>query len=147
MVRSLATVSRANSPRLGVRRYGTDTLPSTGAPRFQRVLVCGAGAHLALYSRAMTHRFVVLLALVAGCKEKVLAKVNCEVVEGPAVDCTVTETEGKTEIEVCWDFGVRCESGATLDAPRACVTVRDGETEKKNIPMDKIKVTGRCSGT
>src|ERR1041385_2746229 len=91
-------------------------------------------------------KFVVVVALLAGCGERVLARVNCEVVQGPAVDCVVSQTEGASEIEVCWEFGVRCDSGATLAAERTCTKVRDGETKKTSIPMEKIKVTGSCSG-
>jgi hypothetical protein len=91
-------------------------------------------------------RVVVLLVLLAGCREKVLAKVHCEVVQGPAVDCTIAQAEGTSEVEVCWDFGVRCDSGASLEAARTCTKVHDGETTKTTIPTPKIKITGACNG-
>jgi hypothetical protein len=93
-------------------------------------------------------RSVVLVLLLAGCQEKVLAKVNCEVVQGqgPAVECTIVQAQGTTEVEVCWDFGVRCDSGATLEAARTCTKVKDGGTAKTTIAMDKLKITGACSG-
>jgi hypothetical protein len=88
----------------------------------------------------------VLVVLLAGCQEKVRAKVNCEVVQGPTVDCAIAQTEGTREVEVCWEFGARCESGATLDAPRTCTTVKDGKTARTTIPMKKLTITGTCSG-
>jgi hypothetical protein len=89
---------------------------------------------------------VVLVVLLTGCQEKVRAMVNCEVVQGPTVDCTIAQAEGTREVEVCWDFGVRCDSGGTLDAARTCTKVKDGKTAKTTIPMDKLTITGKCSG-
>lgn len=94
---------------------------------------------------------VAVLISVAGCKpERVMAKVNCEVVAGsgdaPAVDCTVRQTQGTADIEVCWDFKVACDSGATLVAPHTCLHVANGATAKTTIPGDKLTLSGSCTG-
>jgi len=93
--------------------------------------------------------FALAIALVAstGCqKQQVLANVDCEVKAGPTVDCTIAETKGTAEVEVCWEFKVTCANGATLDAARTCAKVKDGQTSTATIPTDKIKVAGSCEG-
>ena len=94
---------------------------------------------------------IVVLLAAAGCKqERVMAKVNCEVVAGtggaPAVECTAQQTQGKTDVEVCWDFKVTCDSGATLVTPHTCTHVANGGTSKTTIPGDKLTITGNCTG-
>ena len=79
-----------------------------------------------------------------GCNQEVAATVNCKVGEGGAVNCTIAQTKGTAEIEVCWDFKVTCESGATLETSKACGTVKDGQTTSTTIPADNITVTGTC---
>ena len=87
-----------------------------------------------------------LLAL-AGCKgEQVKVEVLCETVQGPAVNCDVKQTEGKSEIEVCWDFSVTCTNGTKVDAPRSCAKVKDGGTTKYVIPGDKLVGAEKCDG-
>ena len=93
-----------------------------------------------LYALAIT------LAATTACKEQVEATVQCKVNEGPVVDCDITQTKGKAEVEVCWDFNVKCANDATLTANRTCGSVKDGETTPVNIPSDKIKLEGQCQG-
>ena len=84
------------------------------------------------------------LALAAiSCKQEVAASVVCKVVEGPAADCTVTQTKGDAELEVCWDFKVTCQNSATLDA-HGCAKVKDKGTVTHTIPGDKLKISGPC---
>jgi hypothetical protein len=61
------------------------------------------------------------------------------------VKCTVTQTKGTSEMEVCWDFHVTCANAATLDA-HGCGKVEDKGTTNVTIPTDKIKVSGNCDG-
>jgi hypothetical protein len=83
----------------------------------------------------------------AGCKrENVKVEVLCETVEGPAVNCDVKQTEGKSEIDVCWDFSVTCANGTKVDAPRSCTKVKDGGTTKHVIPGDKLTNVEKCDG-
>lgn len=93
------------------------------------------------------------LALVAfvlatgACKrEIVMAQVNCVTKEGPIVECQVTQTKGTSEMDVCWDFKVKCANAATLDA-HGCQKVKDKGTATLTIPTDKIKVNGTCDGS
>jgi hypothetical protein len=82
-----------------------------------------------------------------GCKqEQVTANVNCEVKAGPTVDCTIAETKGTAEVEICWGFKVTCANGATLEGTRTCAKVKDGQTANATIPTDKITSTGSCEG-
>lgn len=85
-----------------------------------------------------------LLALV-GCK-KVKATVNCEVKEGPTVECVVAQTEGSSEAEVCWDFKVTCANNASLEAELTCAKVKEGGSTTVTTPTDKIKLVGKCEG-
>lgn len=83
----------------------------------------------------------------AGCKrETVKVEVLCATVEGPAVNCDVKQTEGKSEIEVCWDFSVTCNNGTKVDAPRSCTKVKDGGTTNYVIPGDKLVGAEKCDG-
>lgn len=79
-------------------------------------------------------------------KQQVHAKVNCEVVAGPAAECSVQQDVGTAEAEVCWDFKVTCESGATLTAPHTCLHVANGSTAKTTIPTDQLTMSGTCTG-
>ncbi len=88
----------------------------------------------------------VLVLAGAGCGEKVAANVSCEVKKGPSVECSVKQTQGKSAIEVCWDFKASCANGATLQAARACAVVKDGGSASTTIPADKITITGSCQG-
>ena len=80
-----------------------------------------------------------------GCKQAT-ANVNCEVKAGPTVDCTIAETKGTADVEICWEFKVTCANGATLEGARTCAKVKDGQTSNATIPTDKIKQTGACEG-
>lgn len=85
------------------------------------------------------------LAATTGCKgEEFSATVNCKVVEGGSVDCSIAQTQGKSEIEVCWEFKVACDSGATLEAPKTCARVKDGQTSSATIAAEKLTITGTC---
>lgn len=79
-----------------------------------------------------------------GCKQEVAASVQCKVVEGPAAECTVTQTKGDAEFEVCWDFKVTCQNNATLQAAKTCAKVGDGGTTMATTPKDKIAISGPC---
>jgi hypothetical protein len=84
---------------------------------------------------------------ITGCKqEQVSTNVNCEVKSGPTVDCTIAETKGTADVEICWEFKVTCANGATLEAARTCAKVKDGQTSNATIPTEKIKSAGSCEG-
>lgn len=86
--------------------------------------------------------------LLAACKgEEVNAKVNCKITNDIAVECVVHQDQGKSEIEVCWDFAASCPNGSTLKAERACQKVKDGGTETLTIPKAKLAFAGpECDG-
>ncbi len=87
------------------------------------------------------------LLLFAGCKgEKVSAHVDCITTAAPAVECEVSQTKGKSEIDVCWDFAVTCANGAVVTAARTCQKVKDGGTAKVTIPADKLVGIDKCGG-
>ena len=86
------------------------------------------------------------LTLTAGCSEKVNVNVSCVTTAAPAVECDVTQTEGKSEVEVCWDFAVTCGNGAVVKAERTCQKVKDGATVKTTIGADKLTGIADCAG-
>lgn len=90
--------------------------------------------------------FAVLLAPLLGCSENVNVGVNCITTADPAVECTATQTEGKSEVEACWGFELTCANGAKVTAPRSCVKVKDGGSEKVTIPGDKLTGVDKCGG-
>ena len=96
---------------------------------------------------------VVALALVAGCflftgcKEEVLVNVNCVTVEGPAVECELKQTKGKSEVDVCWDFSATCDNGTLVKAARTCGKVKDSGTAKVTIAADKLTDVDKCGGS
>ncbi len=94
----------------------------------------------------MKHACVVLVALLAGCSEKVNVHVDCITTAAPAVECTLTQNQGKSEVEVCWDFSVTCANGAVVKAPNTCHKIKDGATEKVTIPGDKLTDIDKCGG-
>jgi hypothetical protein len=81
-----------------------------------------------------------------GCGESVKVSVNCLTVQGPAVECDVSQTLGKGEVEACWDFEVTCGNGEVVKAPRTCQKVKDGGTAKATIPGDKLANVEKCGG-
>ena len=90
----------------------------------------------------MKYAAVAFLFLIACKGEDVKAHVDCVVKEGPQVSCEVKQTQGKSEIEVCWDFAATCPNGATLTAERTCQKVKDDGTVTATTPADKIKLGG-----
>ena len=86
------------------------------------------------------------LTLAAGCSEKVNINVSCVTTAAPAVECDVKQTEGKSEVEVCWDFAVTCGNGAVVKASRTCQKVKDGATVKTTIGADKLTGVENCAG-
>lgn len=97
--------------------------------------------------RMKTRLSLLLLVGLAGCGEKVNVKVDCITTAAPAVECTVKQTQGKTEVEVCWDFSATCENGAVVKAPHTCHKIKDGATETVTIPGDKLTDLDKCGGS
>ena len=94
----------------------------------------------------MSRWLLVVTLAVTACKgEDVKVHVGCETVAGPAVECTVTQTAGKSEVEVCWDFSVECGNGVVVTAPNTCQMVKDGGTGKATIPGDKLNRLAECA--
>lgn len=92
-------------------------------------------------------RTIVLFVLLAGCKEKVHVNVNCATTAAPAVECTLEQDQGKSEVEVCFDFSATCENGTLVKAPRTCGNVKDGGKITVTIPGDKLTDLDKCAGT
>ena len=88
-----------------------------------------------------------LVFTLAACTERVEVAVNCETTGAPAVECTVKQTKGKGEVEVCWDFTATCENGTVVKPPRTCAKVKDGGEAKATIPADKLPNVDKCAGT
>lgn len=95
-----------------------------------------------------------LLGAFGGCKAKVSLgggetvgiDVECETVAGPAVDCTIAETKGAADVEVCWDFVATCPNGTVVTAPRSCAKVKDGGRTPYRIPGDQLTNVAQCTG-
>ena len=82
----------------------------------------------------------------AGCNESVKVHVSCTTTAAPAVECTVVQTEGKSEVEACWDFATTCANGVVVEAPHTCSKVKDGATVTVTIPGDKLTNLAKCGG-
>ncbi len=80
------------------------------------------------------------------CDEMVAVDVKCGTNWAPAVECEVSETIGKREVEVCWDFAVTCANGNRVTAERTCQKLGRGDTVKTVIPAAKLTGHGRCGG-
>ncbi|MBA2544965.1 MAG: hypothetical protein H0V17_35305 [Deltaproteobacteria bacterium] len=89
---------------------------------------------------------VLAAVLATGCSESVNVSINCVTTAAPAVECTAQQTQGKGEVEACWDFDVTCGNGTVVKAPRSCVKLKDGSTEKVTIPGDKLTNSDQCAG-
>jgi hypothetical protein len=89
---------------------------------------------------------IVLAVAAIGCREEVASSVLCEIKEGPVVDCSVTQTKGKAEIEVCWNYKAECANKSTLEAPKMCAKVKDGGSATASAPADKLTISGACEG-
>jgi hypothetical protein len=79
-------------------------------------------------------------------KHKVGVRVDCEVPTTAAVECKVQQTQGKDEVEACWDFEVTCANGEVVGAPHTCAKVKDGGTEKVSINRDQLTNVDKCGG-
>ncbi len=86
------------------------------------------------------------LAFVAGCSEQVNVSVQCVTTAAATVECTATQTQGKSEVEACWGFEITCANGAVVKAPATCVKVKDGATEKVTVTKDKLTGVDNCGG-
>jgi hypothetical protein len=86
------------------------------------------------------------LQVVAACTHEVAALVDCEVTEGPVVECAAKQTQGRSAIEVCWDFSVTCANQATLEAKRICQRLQDGGARNVMVPTARLKMSGACEG-
>jgi hypothetical protein len=83
--------------------------------------------------------------LATGC-ESVKVNVNCLTTKDSTVECTVQQTQGKGEVEACWDFEVTCPNGTIVKAPRMCQKVSGGGTQKTTVAADKLKDLDKCGG-
>jgi hypothetical protein len=80
-----------------------------------------------------------------GCKgEDVNVNVDCKTTATPSFVCEVTETKGKSEVDVCWDVSATCANDAVVSAPKTCVKVKDGGKVTETI----TELTGfdKCAG-
>ena len=68
--------------------------------------------------RRMRFGLAACLFSLPACEEKVAATVECVTTAAPAVERDVTQTVGKSEMEVCWDFEVTCANGGVVKAER-----------------------------
>src|SRR5512138_2935136 len=92
-------------------------------------------------------RMLLVAAILAGgCSEEVNVSVNCITTAAPAVECDVEQTKGKTEVEACWDFEIKCGNGAVVKAPHACQKVGGGAKVKHVTPADKLAGLDKCGG-
>lgn len=90
------------------------------------------------------HVIAAALCALAGCSEQVHVSVDCATKE-TGVECKVAQTEGKSEVEACWDFSVTCGNGAVVTADHTCQKVKDGRTETALIPNAKLHGLDKCA--
>ena len=96
--------------------------------------------------KTLSASLFLLLVGTAGCGEDVRVNVACVTVADPAVECTVTQTQGKGEVDTCWDFTATCANGVAVKAARTCQKVKNGGTEKVKITADKLTDVDKCGG-
>jgi hypothetical protein len=89
---------------------------------------------------------IVVLFAVASCGEQVNVHVACKTTAAPAVECSVEQTAGKSEVEACWDFFAECGNGVVVEAPHWCAKVEGGKTVKVTIPGNKLTNVDKCGG-
>jgi len=94
----------------------------------------------------MRFALLLLLAALPGCSEHVNVSVNCKTTAEPAVECVATQTQGKTEVEACWDFELTCANGAVVKATNVCAKVKDGGTANAKVTADKLTGLDKCQG-
>ena len=88
-----------------------------------------------------------LLVCLAGCSEHVNVSVNCKTMDDPIrVECEVAQTQGKTEVEACWDFSVQCGNGAVVKAKRTCAKVSDGGKTTVTVTRTNLDGLDKCGG-
>jgi hypothetical protein len=89
---------------------------------------------------------VVIVVSLWGC-ESPLAEVHCVTTAVPSVECEVSQTRGKAEVEVCWEFEAECENGAIVTAERICQRVKDGGKAKAVISAGQLTGIEDCAGS
>jgi hypothetical protein len=94
----------------------------------------------------MKQALVLAIVVLAGC-ESVKVNVNCATTKDSSVECTVQQTQGKGEVEACWDFAVTCPNGTVVKAPRTCQKVSGGGTQKAIVTSDKLTNLDKCGGS
>lgn len=94
----------------------------------------------------MKYAPLALVLCLTACTERVGVAVNCEAA-APAIECTVKQLKGKSEVEVCWDYSATCENGVVIKPPRACAKVKDGGATTMTIGGDKLPNIDKCEGT
>lgn len=94
----------------------------------------------------MKHVLFGLVIASFGCRQEVASSVLCEIKEGPNVECSVTQTKGTAEIEVCWNYKAECANKATLESPKMCAKVKDGGSATTSASKDKLTISGPCEG-
>lgn len=80
------------------------------------------------------------------CEEAVAIDVKCGTTWAPSIECDVSETLGKSEVEACWDYDLTCANGKHVTAERTCQKVADGNTVKTVIPAAKLTGYSQCGG-
>jgi hypothetical protein len=95
----------------------------------------------------MARGLLTVVAILFGCGEGAQVSVHCVTTAAPAVECDVTQTKGKAEVEACWDFEARCENGAVVKAARTCQKVKGGGTVRAIIAADELEGVDACAGS
>jgi len=89
---------------------------------------------------------LVVVPSLAACSEHVNVSVNCITTAAPAVECTVEQTSGTSEVEACWDFTLTCGNGAVVKAPHTCQKIGGGGKITTTIPGDQLLGLDGCGG-
>ena len=89
---------------------------------------------------------LVVVVVVAGCKERVHVNVDCKTTADNTIECSLTQDKGTTEVETCWDVSVPCKNATVVTAPHQCSKVKDGATIKVTIAKDKLANIDKCDG-
>lgn len=91
----------------------------------------------------MLRPLLLLALLAAGCTETVHTNVQCLPGED-GFKCSITEDQGKADIEVCFDITLKCAEGAPIVGKHNCKHVSDGKTVELAVSNSNFPGADKC---
>lgn len=63
---------------------------------------------------------------------------------GSSISCDVTQTEGSSALEACWDMQLTCANGVVGSGSGFCQLTSPDSTVQKSIPLSEFSGLGGC---